>query len=130
MTARWVRLLIVVAIATLLVVPAGLSHARRLRISVIGNQWSPAHPAVDKGDVVVWRNNGSRLHDVVSYGGNWRKRARLAPGQTSRRRFRRAGTFKFRCTLHSTLRNGSCRGMCGMIHVLRSGHHRTPTPHE
>src|SRR5918992_1780442 len=117
MTSWWVRSVLVLTVATALVLPAGLSHARRLRISVSGNLWSPAHPAAHKGDVIVWRNNSNRLHDVVSYGGNWRKSARLAPGRSSRKRFRRAGTYKFRCTLHSALHSGSCHGMCGVVHV-------------
>jgi plastocyanin len=120
MRSAWVRAIVITVVAAGLLLPAGSSHARRVRVSVSGNLWSPAHPAVGKGDVVIWRNDSSRFHNVVAYGGNWRKSAPLGPGQRTKRRFRKVGTFKFLCTLHATLKRGRCRGMCGIVHVLSS----------
>jgi plastocyanin len=116
MRSPWVRAVVVALVATGLLLPAQPSLARRYKVSVSGNRWSPAQRSIPKGNVIVWRNSSSRLHNVVAYGGNWRKSASLGAGQRTKKRFRKRGTFKYRCTLHSSL-NKRCRGMCGVVHV-------------
>jgi plastocyanin len=79
--------------------------------------WSPASKTVAKGTKVVWKNPSGDDHDVTSYKGAWNKRSGLSEGGKTSFSFRKAGTYKYRCTRHSQLSNGTCKGMCGKIQV-------------
>jgi plastocyanin len=85
-------------------------------VKAIVTHWSPATVRISTGDTIKWRAI-SGTHTVTAYGGNWRFNHDLATGQVEDRTFRRAGTFHFRCTFHSTLTNGVCSGMCGKVVV-------------
>jgi plastocyanin len=111
------RVLAVLTVAAAMAFPALPAAAARYRVTVSGNRWTPARRSIAKGDVVVWKNNSSRPHNVVAYGGNWRKNAFLSPGRATRARFGKRGSYKYRCTLHSSLTRRRCRGMCGSIQV-------------
>jgi plastocyanin len=111
------RAIVVVLACGALILSAQPSLARRYGVSVSGNKWSPARRTVAGGDVVVWKNNSSVRHDVSAYGGNWSKYELLDAGERTKRRFRKRGTYKFRCALHSSLSGGRCNGMCGRIKV-------------
>ena len=54
---------------------------------------------------------------VTAYKGNRNKNVTLSQGQTTSFTFNNAGVYKFRCTIHSTLSNGVCSGMCGKVVV-------------
>lgn len=58
-------------------------------------------------------------HELTAYGRNRDKDTLLDPGEQTAKRFRRIGTYKYRCRLHSTMTNGRRDGMCGVIHVAR-----------
>jgi plastocyanin len=105
------------AVAVLLMPDA--STAATYKIKAARKAWKPAHRYLAKGDRVTWTNPTSRRHNVVAYGGGWTKNTLLRPNQSTRRRFRRTGLYRYRCTFHSSLNRGRCRGMCGMIHVIR-----------
>ena len=78
--------------------------------------WSPRLTRIAHGTTIEWlavTNN----HHIVAYGGGWRFSHALATGAHVNRRFATAGTFLFRCTIHSTMVNGVCQGMCGTIIV-------------
>ena len=81
--------------------------------------WSPGIQRIAKGDAIRWRNPLSGSHKVVSYGVNWSYDKTVAAGESVRKRFRKRGRFKFRCTLtgHSSLSDGVCSGMCGKVVV-------------
>ena len=83
------------------------------------NSWNPDFRHITKGNRIRWRNPSTNFSDhvVKSYGNNWSKNVRLDPGEATRKRFRRTGAFKYRCTIHSTLSGGNCNGMCGVVHV-------------
>lgn len=85
------------------------------------DRWQPDRKRIEKGDRIVWKNPAAdnRPHDVTAYGGNWDKYAFLEPGETTSKRFRKVGRYKYRCSIHSTLDNGECNGMCGVIRVVR-----------
>ena len=85
-------------------------------VRAIVSHWSPTTVRISRGDVVKWRAI-SGTHTVTAYGANWSFNKHLSPGEVEDRRFRRAGTFRFRCTFHSTLSNGHCSGMCGKVVV-------------
>ena len=102
-------------------VPAG---ADTFRVKATGSEsegwnWSPMTSHLNKGDRVVWRNPTDKPHTVTAYGRGWSKNVKLDPGERTRQAFRRAGTFKYRCTTsgHSAVNDGRCVGMCGKVRV-------------
>ncbi len=85
-------------------------------------RWDPDFRHITKGDRVRWRNPTNVTHRVVAYRGRWSKSTSIAPGESTSKRFRRAGSYLYRCTVtgHSRLSSdGTCSGMCGEVHVTR-----------
>jgi plastocyanin len=96
------------------------AEAATYRVRADGNDWRPKIKRIVRGDRVVWRNPTGRRHDVVSRGKNWSYRAVLDPGErTDPKRFGKIGRYRYRCTLHSGIVDGVCKGMCGVIRVRR-----------
>lgn len=112
------RTLLVVLIVGLVVIVLSTAALARVVIRTSGNTWSPARVTVVRGTRVVWRATTGN-HNVTAYGGNWTfSRAISASGDpTAVKRFRTAGRFRFRCTIHSTIPGGVCNGMCGRVRV-------------
>lgn len=113
----------VLAIGLLGAFPAA-SSADTFRVRAVGSSptdfsWDPDFRHIMKGDRIVWKNTTESSHSVVAYRGPWSKETTIAPAETTSKRFRRTGTFKYRCTRpgHSTLTDGTCSGMCGTVHV-------------
>jgi len=78
--------------------------------------WSPAVRTVGPGTTIRWRAvNGG--HSIKSRGTNWSYFKTLPLGTTRIRTFNRRGTFRYYCTIHGSLVNGVCKGMCGRIVV-------------
>lgn len=127
MTARR-RLVIalVLALGVLALLPAS-SPGATFRVRASGSPgtfaWDPDFRHITKGNRIKWTNPTDYSHRVVAYKGAWSKETTIAPGESTTKRFRRAGSYKYRCTFpgHSTLSaDGTCSGMCGTIHVTRS----------
>jgi plastocyanin len=120
---RWNRLSrtapLLVALVLVLAIAGAASGAvlvRGLRTDTGANVWRPRRVNIAVDQVVKWKAvEGS--HTVTAYGGNWSKNVTLSQGETTTKRFGSAGTYKFRCTFHSTLTNGTCSGMCGKVLV-------------
>ena len=111
--------LVVTAVAATGAIAKGHAPTRATKtVRAIVTHWSPTIVRISTGDTIKWKAV-SGTHTVTAYGGNWAFNHGLATGQVEDRRFRRAGTFRFRCTIHSTLTNGQCSGMCGKV-VVRS----------
>lgn len=106
---------------SLLAVPSAgdTSRIRAAGSDEDGYRWRPNDRTISRGDRIVWSNPTSRTHTVTAYGRNWSKNTSISPGERTRKRFRKRGTFKFRCVTqgHSVLDNGRCRGMCGKVVV-------------
>lgn len=120
------RIAAVVSIAAMLVVllpSASLGDTSRVRARGCRNNphWEPERRRISKGDRIVWKNAARCDHTVHAYGRGWRKAVTLDPGERTAKRFRRTGTYKFRCLVrgHSVLSDGVCSGMCGRIRVRR-----------
>jgi plastocyanin len=118
----WMRIAILgAATMFLLAVLAPVSTGTTTRVHAAsgshGFVWTPTVKRVAKGVKVVWRNPTGAAHTVTSYSRNWKKRTIVGPGGRASRVFRHRGTFLYRCTFHSTLSKGRCRGMCGRIVV-------------
>ncbi len=115
---------LVTAVAALLAFPA-TSVGDTTRVRARGESgdwhWHPAKKTITKGDRVVWKNPTDARHTVTAYKGRWSKNTTVEPGERTRKRFRRTGTYKYRCLTqgHSDLQNGRCVGMCGVIKVTR-----------
>lgn len=127
MSTSRVRISLVLAaflVVTTITTTGAVARGRQLPTRVtkivraIVTHWSPTTVRISRGDTIKWRAvSGS--HTVSAYGGNWAFNKQLSTGDVEDRLFRRAGTFRFRCTIHSTLTNGQCSGMCGKV-VVRS----------
>lgn len=107
-----------------MLVMGGPSGADTFRVKATGSEaegwrWKPATRHVAVGDRVVWKNPTDKTHTVTAYGRGWKKDVKLSPGESTRKRFRKTGTFKYRCTVtgHSSVSDGRCVGMCGKVRV-------------
>ena len=95
---------------------SGAVLVRGLRNDAGANVWRPKRVDISAGQTVKWKAfEGS--HTVTAYGGNWSMNVTLAQGEATTRRFNNNGTYRFRCTFHSSLSNGTCSGMCGKVLV-------------
>ena len=110
--------MLILAAACLLALGAGSAMAGGHTVKATsGNAWNPAKTTVTRGSRVTWRNPTYQDHPIVAYGGNWSFSKSLSHGGSVSRTFNSAGTFKFRCTLHSYMSGGVCHGMCGRVVV-------------
>jgi plastocyanin len=107
------RIVVIAVFAIALVVPSasaeeplGTTETHRVRM-VDGNAFRPGRITISRGDRVRWINRTSVTHTTTSNGGLWNET--LQPGERFSRRFRRAGTFRYMCTIHA--------GMTGTIVV-------------
>ena len=113
-----VAFLILTVVAATAAIAKGRQTPTRATKTVKGivTHWSPTTVRISTGDTIKWKAV-SGTHTMTAYGNNWTFNHGLATGQVEDRRFSHAGTFKFRCTIHSTLTNGVCSGMCGKVVV-------------
>ena len=113
-------LLLAAAVLSTLVLTPGASEGARARVKATSNRtWDPDFRHILKGDKIIWKNPTGIDHTVTAYRQNWDKNTRLDPDERTSKRFRKTGTFKYRCRIHSTLSDGECSGMCGEIHVTK-----------
>jgi plastocyanin len=110
------RMTAVLAGVAMVLVLAGSALGATSAVRAKGEKWKPFHTYIGKGDKVTFRNPTSKTHDVKGYGG-LRLSAVLSPGKSVTKKFGSHGTFKFRCVRHSAIVGGTCRGMCGLVHV-------------
>jgi plastocyanin len=111
------RAITVFGLAASLVLPAaGVAEARE-RVRARDNEFRPRRVTVSVNERVVWRNTGNNPHTVTAYRGDWSKDSFINPGERTRFRFRRAGRYKYLCTIHAFVSGGQCVGMCGRVTV-------------
>jgi plastocyanin len=115
------RAVVLIVVAGVMLAPSALGDTFRVRATA-NNRWNPDFKHITRGDRIAWKNPAKHntVHNVKAYSNNWNKFETLSPGEVTRKRFRKNGTYKYRCTLHSTMNNGDCNGMCGVIHVQGS----------
>jgi plastocyanin len=109
-------ILAVVLLTAFAVQPANAAVVIKAVSTTTGFKWKPHKVSVAKGTKVVWKAV-SGTHTVTAYAGNWSKNTTIAQGTKTSFVFKKAGVYKFRCTIHSTLVNGVCSGMCGKVVV-------------
>jgi plastocyanin len=110
------RVLAVLATFVLILALATPSQAATVRVRGNNQQWHPRSVSITQGTRVVWRAVDT-THTVTAYRGNWSKNTTIATGERTGFTFNSSGRFKYRCTIHSTLSNGVCSGMCGKVVV-------------
>ena len=114
------RFVVVAALAAgLFLAPAAIGDTHKIKTTAT-NRWNPDFQHITKGEKIRWKNPAAnqRTHVVKSYGGNWNKNVTLQAGEGTGKRFNRTGSFKYRCTIHSSMSGGECNRMCGLIHVV------------
>jgi plastocyanin len=119
MSIRRIRSLAVLA-ATCLALTFAMSSfasAATFRVRGVSNNWRPRSISVAVGSRIVWRSVEG-THNVTATSNNWNKNSGpLPPGSRTSFTFNRRGTYRYRCTFHSTISNGACTGMCGKVIV-------------
>lgn len=122
------RVLVVVTLGAAIALAPAASIADTKRFQAAGSagewRWEPEIRRIVKGDRIVWKNPTGTTHTVTAWKGNWSKDTQIASGESTAKRFRRAGVYRFRCTVgsgtsfaHSTVQDGKCSGMCGTVRV-------------
>ncbi len=121
MTGRGGKRIAALALATGLILgTSGAADAATVGVRGIFNGsrfvWSPKVRDITRGTTVRWRAvDGS--HNVKSRGANWSYFRNLPFGTAVSRTFNIRGTFRYYCTIHGSVSNGVCTGMCGSIRV-------------
>jgi plastocyanin len=101
-----------------LMIPSHAFSATKFVNLTSRDKFKPAEISIPKDDAIKWTNQDDDEHTVTAYGRGWDKDVELEEeGDTTKRRFRHAGTFKYRCRYHSVLTDGKCTGMCGKVVV-------------
>ena len=72
------------------------------RIRIVDNAYRPRGITIARGTTIRWVNAGDVLHTSTSSTSLWNS-GLLDPGETFSRVFRRAGTFRYTCTLHPAM---------------------------
>lgn len=70
-------------------------------VAVKDDLFKPRAITVARGTRIKWVNRGERVHTTTSTKGLWN--VTLSPGETYARTFRKAGTFRYVCSLHSDM---------------------------
>jgi plastocyanin len=63
-------------------------------------KFNPSTVNVKVGDTVTWTNDDSVGHDVTGDGFKSGSAGGIGGGETYKHKFDKAGTFKYRCTVH------------------------------
>ena len=121
MSSKWTKRLAATAGAAAMVVGlAAPSLGDTTRIKAVKKDgkfvWSNDFVSIGKGDKVVWKNPTGVNHTVTFYEGAT-KNTTIGPDERTSKTFKTTGPKYYRCTIHSTLNDGECTGMCGHVHV-------------
>jgi plastocyanin len=87
----------------------GASKSAPKKVSMGDNFFAPKKVKVAPKGKVTWTNDGQVRHNVA-FGGTLLGGGDVQPGGTVSRKFKRAGSFPYVCTLHS--------GMTGTVKVV------------
>jgi plastocyanin len=110
-------LLVAALAAATVLATSAVSLGATKTISGSGTEWVPPKRKIRVGSRIRWVAT-NRPHTVTSYrkrsgrrGRRWSKHTYIAQGQSTKKRFRRPGIYRFKCKLH--------RGMTGRVRVIR-----------
>ena len=112
---------VLAALVVVAVAPAAQPKTRAVKAG--GNfplyTWEPSAIHLAVGDRIVWKNPTDSEHHVAPYKGKWNDTLHVDVGGTASFRFRRPGTYLYRCDLdfHSYFVGDRCFGQCGRVVV-------------
>ena len=66
-------------------------------------KFNPETVKIPAGTTVIWTNNDSTNHTVVSTTGNEMDSGSLNPGETFAHMFNYPGTYEYHCSIHTTM---------------------------
>ncbi len=72
-------------------------------VDVFDNGFTLADLTIAKGTTVTWTDTGQRSHTVTSADGTFGSDGALTSGKTYAHTFDSAGTFAYKCTIHSDM---------------------------
>jgi plastocyanin len=72
------------------------------RVKIVDFAFRPGTLTIARGTKVKWTNKGAVTHTSTSNKGVWDSGS-IAPGDTFSRVFKKAGTFKYHCSIHPTM---------------------------
>ena len=102
MTKRPPRYAIAVVVAFVaLIAFAGPALAVDKFVTMYANEFRPRTVTINAGDRVTWVNDDDVSHDAV---GNGWSTSMLGYYEQDSVRFNRAGTYRYRCSIHPTMR--------------------------
>lgn len=84
--------------------PTPSPSAKTYQVAIQNFAFDPFDLKINKGDMVVWTNEDSATHTVVSDSGSELASGTLATGQTYSHTFNSAGTFNYHCGVHQTMK--------------------------
>lgn len=73
-------------------------------IAIINFAFSPPTLTINKGDTVVWTNQDSASHRILSDSGTEIDSVVLSTGATYTHTFNSAGTFDYHCSIHTSMK--------------------------
>lgn len=95
-------LVVSAAITAALLAPAALgSSAATFDVAAEDDFFEPEKVTLGAGEKVQWTNEGSSDHTVKFKGA---KNKIIAPGETTSKRFKKTGVFRYHCTLHDGMK--------------------------
>lgn len=97
------RALALAAFATLAVAAPAVAAPRQAEVSVQFSAYGPSQLDVLPGTSVVWSNVSQRTHTVTADDETFDS-GHLDPGARFRVSFARPGTYRYHCTIHSSIR--------------------------
>jgi plastocyanin len=80
--------------------PHGTSAQATVPVETGDDYYAPVQVTVHAGDTVTWTNVGGAAHTITSSDGSWGTDD-LEPDSTYSFTFTQAGTYQYRCVLHS-----------------------------
>jgi plastocyanin len=81
--------------------------ANSFTVEMKGNQFVPQGISVRVGTTVKWVNHDQVAHNVRQIESEFLSLDSIPPGETFTYTFTRAGTFRYQCTFHHPLMNGT-----------------------
>ncbi len=95
-----------VVAATALGLAVAPAHAGTTKtVAVKNNSFSPSSVNIKKGGKVSWKwTQGGVAHNVTPAAGGSGSRTTSQKGYTFTKKFSKAGTFRYVCTLHSSMK--------------------------
>jgi plastocyanin len=92
--------------------PAAQASQAAAKVSMKDNFYKPAKVIVPVGSKVKWVNRGQLQHSATQIGGGF-DTGLLAPGGVRGVKFKRAGTYKYVCSIHPNMK--------GKVAVTKAG---------